>query len=80
MRPNFLERLFIISPLRILLHDHLETRQLLEMGGPARGARALEVDCRPGSGLGLTRPSSPHPSRRTGFEVRSNRQLADLYI
>ncbi len=53
MHLNFLERLFILSPLRRFLQDHFETRRLLEMGGPARGARALEVGCGPGFGIDL---------------------------
>ena len=53
MQLNFLERLFITSRLRTFLHDHLETRRLLELGGPVPGARALEVGCGPGSGIEL---------------------------
>lgn len=53
MQLNFLERLFILNPLRRFLHDHLETRRLLEIGGPVPGARALEVGCGPGGGIDL---------------------------
>ena len=53
MQLNFLERLFILSPLRRFLQDHLETRRLLEMGGSIKGARVLEVGCGPGFGIDL---------------------------
>jgi len=53
MQLNFLERLFILSPLRRFLQDHFEMRRLLEMGGPTRRARALEVGCGPGFAIDL---------------------------
>jgi len=53
MKLNFLERLFIISPIRPLLQKHLEARQLLKLGGPVPGAKALEVGCGPGGGIDL---------------------------
>ncbi|MDJ0783335.1 MAG: class I SAM-dependent methyltransferase [Desulfosarcinaceae bacterium] len=52
MRLNFFERLFILSPLRTLLLDRLETRQLLAMGGTLPAAHALEVGCGPGRAIG----------------------------
>ena len=48
MHLNFLERLFILSPIRAFLQNHLETRQLLKMGGCMPGAKVLEVGCGPG--------------------------------
>ena len=53
MQLNFIERLFILSPFRAFLQNLLETRQLLEMGGPTRRAQALEVGCGPGFGIDL---------------------------
>ena len=53
MQLNLLERLFILSPIRAFLQDHLETRQLLKMGGGTPGAKALEVGCGPGFGIDL---------------------------
>ena len=53
MKLNFLERLFIISPIRPFLQKHLEARQLLKLGGPVPGAKALEVGCGPGGGIDL---------------------------
>ena len=53
MQLNFFERLFILSPFRAFLQNHLETRQLLKMGGPIRRARVLEVGCGPGFGIDL---------------------------
>mgnify|MGYP001818161591 CR=1 FL=1 len=53
MQLNFLERLFILSPLRRFLQDHFETRRLFEMGGSAKGARVLEVGCGPGFAIDL---------------------------
>jgi ubiquinone/menaquinone biosynthesis C-methylase UbiE len=51
MQLNFLERLFILSPIRAFLQKHLETRRLLEMGGSIKMARVLEVGCGPGFGF-----------------------------
>lgn len=53
MKLNFLERLFILSPIRAFLQNHLETRQLLAMGGSMQGAKVLEVGCGPGFGIDL---------------------------
>lgn len=53
MQLNFLERLFILSPFRAFLQNHLETRQLLEKGGPTKRAQALEVGCGPGFAIDL---------------------------
>lgn len=53
MKLNFLERLFITSPVRPLIQRHLEARQLLKMGGTISGKRALEIGCGPGSGIDL---------------------------
>ena len=53
MQRNFLERLFILSPVRAFLQNHLETRRLLKMGGSIKGARLLEVGCGPGFGIDL---------------------------
>jgi len=53
MKLNFIERLFIISPIRPFLQKHLEARQLLKLGGPIPGAKALEVGCGPGGGIDL---------------------------
>lgn len=53
MKLNLIERLFILSPVRAFLQNHLETRQLLKMGGPMPGAKVLEVGCGPGFGIDL---------------------------
>ena len=56
MQLNSLDRSFILSPVRAFLRflqDHFETRRLLEMGGPTREARALEVGCGPGFAIDL---------------------------
>ena len=53
MRLSFLERLFITNPFRPLLQEYFEARQLLRLGGPSPGARALEVGCGPGAGINL---------------------------
>ena len=51
MQLNWLERWFILSPLRAFLMHHLEVRQLLKMGGPLPGSRVLETGCGPGFGV-----------------------------
>jgi ubiquinone/menaquinone biosynthesis C-methylase UbiE len=48
MQLNWIERLFILSPLRALLQRHWEARKLLAMGGPLAGAHVLETGCGPG--------------------------------
>lgn len=53
MQLNFLERSFILSPVRAFLQNHFETRQLIKMGGSMPGAKALEVGCGPGFGIDL---------------------------
>ena len=53
MKLNFLERLFINSPIRPFLQKHLEARQLWNMGGPMPGAKALEIGCGPGGGIDI---------------------------
>jgi ubiquinone/menaquinone biosynthesis C-methylase UbiE len=50
---NWIERLFILSPIRALLQRHWEARQLLAMGGPLTGAHVLETGCGPGFGIDL---------------------------
>ncbi|MEE4114042.1 MAG: class I SAM-dependent methyltransferase [Desulfobacteraceae bacterium] len=53
MQLNFLERLFILSPVRAFLQYQLEMRRLIQMGGSMQGARVLEVGCGPGFGIDL---------------------------
>ncbi len=53
MQLNWIERLFILSPIRALLQRHWETPQLLAMGGPLTGAHVLETGCGPGFGIDL---------------------------
>ena len=53
MQLNYFERLFILSPVRAFLQNHLEARRLLKMGGSIKGARLLEVGCGPGFGIDL---------------------------
>ena len=53
MHLNWIERLFILSPIRLLLQRHWEARQLLAMGGPLTGAHGLETGCGPGFGIDL---------------------------
>ena len=53
MQLNWIERLFILSPIRALLQRHWEARQLLAMGGPLTGALVLETGCGPGFGIDL---------------------------
>lgn len=53
MQLNWIERLFILSPIRALLQRHWEARQLLTMGGPLTGAHVLETGCGPGFGIDL---------------------------
>ncbi len=51
MQLNWIERLFILSPIRALLQRHWEARQLLAMGGALTGAHVLETGCGPGFGI-----------------------------
>ena len=53
MQLNWIERLFILSPIRALLQRHWEARQLMAMGGPLTGAYVLETGCGPGFGIDL---------------------------
>ena len=53
MQLNWIERLFILSPLRAFLQSHLEARQLLNLGGPLPGAHVLETGCGPGFSIDL---------------------------
>ena len=53
MQLNWLERLFILSPIRALLQRHWEARQFLAMGGPLKDAHVLETGCGPGFGIDL---------------------------
>ena len=53
MQLNWIERLFILSPIRAFLQRHWEARQLLAMGGLLTGARVLETGCGPGFGIDL---------------------------
>ena len=53
MQLNWVERLFILSPLRAFLQHHLEARVLLDMGGPLPYAHVLETGCGPGFGIDL---------------------------
>jgi ubiquinone/menaquinone biosynthesis C-methylase UbiE len=48
---NQIEFLLVNNPIRGALQRHVEARRFLRMGGPQRGARALEVGC--GRGLGV---------------------------
>jgi ubiquinone/menaquinone biosynthesis C-methylase UbiE len=50
---NWIERLFILSPIRALLQRHWEAQQLLAMGGPLTGAHVSETGCGPGFGIDL---------------------------
>ena len=51
MQLNWIERLFILSPIRAFLQRHWEARQLLAMGGPLTGAHVMEASCGPGFGI-----------------------------
>jgi ubiquinone/menaquinone biosynthesis C-methylase UbiE len=53
MQLGFLERLFILSPVRALMQKHVEARRLYQMGGDVKGARVLETGCGPGFGIDL---------------------------
>jgi ubiquinone/menaquinone biosynthesis C-methylase UbiE len=45
--------LAIVNPLRPLVQKYFEGRQLMRMGGAANMAKALEIGCGSGSGIGL---------------------------
>jgi ubiquinone/menaquinone biosynthesis C-methylase UbiE len=53
MKLNFLERFFILNPVRPLIQRHLEARQLLKLGGSLTDGLVLEVGCGPGAGIDL---------------------------
>ncbi len=48
---NRFEFLLMNNPLRAALQRHVEARRFLRMGGPQRGAKALEIGC--GGGVGI---------------------------
>ena len=48
---NRVEKALMNNPLREWTQRHLEARWLLDLGGPAEGASALEVGC--GRGVGV---------------------------
>jgi len=50
---NRLEFLLMNNPIRAVLQRHVEARRFLGMGGPLRGARALEIGCGRGVGTEL---------------------------
>ena len=50
---NRLEFVLMNNPLRAAIQRHVEARRFLRMGGPQRGARALEIGCGRGVGVGL---------------------------
>ena len=62
MKLNFVERLFIIGPIRPLLQKHLEARQLLEMGGSMPDGRVLQLAADLGAGLISFLTNSWHPA------------------
>ena len=50
---NAVEKAMMNNPVRAASQRHFEARRLLAMGGPARGARALEIGCGRGVGTEL---------------------------
>ncbi len=50
---NRLEFVLMNNPVRAALQRHVEARRFLEMGGPLRGGRALEIGCGRGVGVEL---------------------------
>jgi ubiquinone/menaquinone biosynthesis C-methylase UbiE len=50
---NRLEFMLMNNPFRAALQRHVEARRFLEMGGPVRGGRALELGCGRGVGVEL---------------------------
>lgn len=48
---NRIEKLLVSNPARGFIQRHLETRRLLNMGGPMNGGKALEIGCGPGFGV-----------------------------
>jgi len=50
LKLNWIEFAAMNNPVRTWLQHHIEARLLLEMGGPATNARALEIGC--GRGIG----------------------------
>ena len=53
MRLNRLEFALMNNPVRAAIQRHVEARQLLRMGGPMAGGRALEIGCGRGVGTSL---------------------------
>ncbi len=53
MKLNAIETALMNNPLREAIQRRFEARRLLEMGGPMRGGRALEVGCGRGVGVEL---------------------------
>ena len=53
MQLGFLERLFILSPVRAFAQKYFEARRLYQIGGDVKGARVLESGCGPGFGIVL---------------------------
>jgi ubiquinone/menaquinone biosynthesis C-methylase UbiE len=53
LRLGWAEKWLINNPVRPLVQEALEARQLLHLGGTARNAKALEFGCGSGSGIGL---------------------------
>ena len=50
---NRVEYALMNNPVRAAIQRHFEARRLLQMGGPMRGGRALEVGCGRGCGTDL---------------------------
>jgi ubiquinone/menaquinone biosynthesis C-methylase UbiE len=50
---NRFEYHFMNNPVRAAVQRHIEARRLLQMGGPVRGGRALEIGCGRGVGAGI---------------------------
>ncbi len=78
---NRLEYALMNNPLRAAVQRQLEARQLLRMGGPMSGGRALEVGCGGGAGLESILELF-HPAAVDGFDLdprliaRARRRLA----
>jgi ubiquinone/menaquinone biosynthesis C-methylase UbiE len=53
VRLNRFERLLMNNPVRAAIQTHFEAPRLLRMGGPAIGARVLEIGCGRGVGTAL---------------------------
>ena len=53
MKLNLVEHLLLHNPLRPVVQNLLEARQLLRLGGSRQGGHALEVGCGSGAGIEL---------------------------